>query len=528
MRFREEKTGISFLPPAEPSYHQQNPFHPFHPPFQQISFKILAPPFNCAHTEPHRWGMSVSEGESEYEGEGHRACGANEGAPHSPAYECSFCEEVQKECKESVLRLQRNFEYYAERQNDIIRSLLNDVPSSTTGECDAEELESLRAENEQLRKVLASEEQRRKTLHNEVQDLKGKIRVFVRLRPLTPKEIVSGCEEVFHADGSVSLMSLPDESKRQPSKFWDFDGIFRGDHGQTKVFEEVKHLVTSAVDGHNVCLFAYGQTGSGKTFTMFGGAQKDQNGIAPRAARELFAVLDGRKATTEFSISTSILELHNDQLQDLLAPRSSGGSAEGVTLRYNEGTFELENAVSRGSNDLTELLDLITFGCKKRSTSSTKMNEDSSRSHLIVTLTLQSKNRYTGKAVKSKLSIVDLAGSERLSKCGEVGRDQLRETKSINKSLSCLGDVIRSLTSGSKHIPYRNHPLTMLMSDSLQGSSKTIMFVCCSPADYNRGETCSSLDFARRCKNVVCQNPPRLAAAAGKENESSKNASRER
>ena len=78
----------------------------------------------------------------------------------------------------------------------------------------------------------------------------------------------------------------------------------------------------------------------------------------------------------------------------------------------------------------------------------------------------------------------------------------LKEAQSINKSLSALGDVIASLTSGSKHVPYRNHPLTMLMSDSIGGNAKTLMFVNCSPADYNVAESNSSLAFASRCKDV--------------------------
>lgn len=79
----------------------------------------------------------------------------------------------------------------------------------------------------------------------------------------------------------------------------------------------------------------------------------------------------------------------------------------------------------------------------------------------------------------------------------------LKEAQSINKSLSALGDVIAALTSGSKHVPYRNHPLTMLMSDSLGGNAKTLMFVNTSPADYNVSETVSSLGFAVRCKDIT-------------------------
>lgn len=79
----------------------------------------------------------------------------------------------------------------------------------------------------------------------------------------------------------------------------------------------------------------------------------------------------------------------------------------------------------------------------------------------------------------------------------------MKEAQSINKSLSALGDVINALTTGSQHIPYRNHPLTMLMSDSMGGSAKTLMFVCCSPADYNESESSNALDFAKRCKDVT-------------------------
>ena len=101
------------------------------------------------------------------------------------------------------------------------------------------------------------------------------------------------------------------------------------------------------------------------------------------------------------------------------------------------------------------------------------------------------------------LSLVLVAGSERVGKSGATGQ-QLKEAQSINKSLSALGDVIGALTSGGRqHIPYRNHPLTMLMSDSIGGNAKTLMFVCCSPADYNRRETAQSLDFAKRCRNVT-------------------------
>ena len=98
---------------------------------------------------------------------------------------------------------------------------------------------------------------------------------------------------------------------------------------------------------------------------------------------------------------------------------------------------------------------------------------------------------------------------------------QLKEAQSINKSLSALGDVINALTSGNKHIPYRNHPLTMLMSDSMGGNAKTLMFVCCSPASFNCSETTNSLDFAKRCKNVTNAVKGSIGGGGGRSSETS-------
>ena len=119
--------------------------------------------------------------------------------------------------------------------------------------------------------------------------------------------------------------------------------------------------------------------------------------------------------------------------------------------------------------------------------------------------------------VRGKLTLVDLAGSERVDKSGAEGQ-RLKEAASINKSLSAIGDVVSALTTNSKHVPYRSHSLTTLMSDSIGGAAKTVMMVCCSPADYNTVESLSSLGFAQRCKNVknlVAASPAQAAAQVG-------------
>jgi hypothetical protein len=147
-------------------------------------------------------------------------------------------------------------------------------------------------------------------------------------------------------------------------------------------------------------------------------------------------------------------------------------------------------------------MKIFAKGATRRATASTQMNAESSRSHLVCSLIVRLTNRRTGKESVGKLTLVDLAGSERVDKSGAQG-DQMKEAQSINKSLSALGDVIASLTTNAQHVPYRNHPLTMLMSDSIGGNAKTLMFVNTSPADYNTSESNNSLAFASRCKDIT-------------------------
>lgn len=240
---------------------------------------------------------------------------------------------------------------------------------------------------------------------------------------------------------------------------------------------------------------------------MFGGDDERHKGIAPRVAFELFKKLKGRETTHDIEVCVSMIELYTDKLNDLLVSKDKDEIVSDLKIRLAEhtasGLVEVEGARVEQIMNAHQLLDALSRGSKSRACSSTKMNADSSRSHMIATIVLSLHNKRTGKVVNGKLTLVDLAGSERVGKSGAVGH-QLKEAQSINKSLSALGDVIGALTSGGRqHIPYRNHPLTMLMSDSIGGNAKTLMLVCCSPADYNRKETTNSLDFAKRCRNVT-------------------------
>ncbi|KAG5529883.1 hypothetical protein RHGRI_030303 [Rhododendron griersonianum] len=261
----------------------------------------------------------------------------------------------------------------------------------------------------------------------------------------------------------------------------------------------MQYLVQSAVDGYNVCIFAYGQTGSGKTFTIYGSEKNP--GLTPRATSELFKILKRDSNKFSFSLKAYMVELYQDTLVDLLLPKNAKRPKLDIK-KDSKGMVSIENATVISITTHEELKSIIQRGSERRHTTGTLMNEESSRSHLILSVVVESTNLQSQAIAKGKLSFVDLAGSERVKKSGSSG-SSLKEAQSINKSLSALGDVISALSSGNQHIPYRNHKLTMLMSDSLGGNAKTLMFVNLSPAESNLDESYNSLTYASRVRSII-------------------------
>ncbi|CAG2223935.1 Kinesin heavy chain,Kinesin-like protein KIN-14Q,Kinesin-like protein KIN-14S,Kinesin-like protein KIF17,Kinesin-like protein KIN-14E,Kinesin-like protein KIN-14D,Kinesin-II 85 kDa subunit,Kinesin-like protein KIN-14F,Carboxy-terminal kinesin 2,Kinesin-like protein KIN-14H,Kinesin-like protein KIN-14A,Kinesin-1 heavy chain,Kinesin-like protein 3,Kinesin-like protein KIF13B,Kinesin-like protein KIN-14L,Kinesin-related protein 7,Kinesin-like protein KIN-14R,Kinesin-like protein KIN-14I,Kinesin-like protein K len=362
------------------------------------------------------------------------------------------------------------------------------------------ETKVLNEENKVLTENYNTERVLRKKYYNMVEDMKGKIRVYCRARPLSKTELGRGNRSVLKSQDEYSITV---ETQRGIKDF-QFDQIFMEDSTQEKIFEDTNNLVQSAVDGYNVCIFAYGQTGSGKTFTMIG--DKDQNfpGIAPRAFNRIFDLINELKSKSDITVTAYMMELYNDKLIDLFA-KPGHSSDDKMDIKVDKkGLVWVKGAVIKEAHNSKELFALFQEGSEHRHTASTKMNDESSRSHLIISLVLETTNKMTGQTAKGKLSLVDLAGSERVGKTG-ASADQLKEAMSINKSLSALGDVISALSSEQQFIPYRNNKLTMLMQDSLGGNAKTLMFVNISPADYNQDESVISLTYASRVKLITNQ-----------------------
>lgn len=349
---------------------------------------------------------------------------------------------------------------------------------------------------DEFRTKWRKEVKERKALFNLVQELRGNIRVFCRCRNLTPKERDRGDAidgVAFPEDGEIAV--LDKHGRGEILQQWEFDKVFRPEARQEDVFEEVAPIVTSCVDGYNVCIFAYGQTGAGKTYTMMGTAEN--RGVNIRALSELFRLTEERSLDEKFSVSCSFLEIYNEKIRDLLNPSDAK-----LDIRQNEeGVPHVPGLESVPLQSLDDVLAVIARGEKTRTTKSTAMNEVSSRSHSILIVSVTASSQQSGKNRTSMLTLVDLAGSERVGKSEATG-DRLLEAQAINKSLAALGNVLAGLHSRQSHVPYRDSKITHLLQASLGGDSKVLMFVNCSPKISDVDETLCTLKFGERARKV--------------------------
>ncbi|XP_047259368.1 kinesin-like protein KIN-14L, partial [Capsicum annuum] len=261
-----------------------------------------------------------------------------------------------------------------------------------------------------------------------------------------------------------------------------------------------KPLVRSVMDGYNVCIFAYGQTGSGKTYTMSGpgGDSTKEFGINQLALNDLFLLSDERKDIMSYKIHVQMVEIYNEQIRDLLADDPLLTKLE-IRSCMNGNGLPLPDAM-HPVNCARDVIDLMKLGDVNRAVGSIAMNNRSSHSHSVLTVHVHGEDT-SGNIIHSSLHLVDLAGSERVDK-SEVTGDGLKEAQHINKSLSCLGDVITALAQKNSHIPYRNSKLTLLLQNSLGGHAKTLMFAHVSPEGDSFGQTISTLKFVQRVSSV--------------------------
>ncbi|EGD80969.1 Kifc3 protein [Salpingoeca rosetta] len=346
-------------------------------------------------------------------------------------------------------------------------------------------LTNVHAQLDEVTAKYLKEQMQRKLLYNKVQELRGNIRVFCRVR----RDDRGDCVFRFASDTEMEVKTLQGKTA-----LVEFERCFGPSSTQEQVFADTKPIILSCVDGYNVCIIAYGQTGSGKTYTMMG--PPNNPGVNRRAIQELFTLMGERKET-EYKVQVSIMEVYNEKIFDLLTAERKKDLKlhSGPNGTYVGGLVEINATCEE------DVLKAIETAEQHRSVGATLMNTDSSRSHLLLQLTVTAYNTISKATTVGKLTLVDLAGSERVSKT-EASGERLVEAAAINKSLSALGQVFKSLATNSPHVPYRNSKLTHALQDSLGGDSKTAVFVNVSPLATNLSETHMTIKFGQGIRKI--------------------------
>ena len=363
--------------------------------------------------------------------------------------------------------------------------------------------------------------------------------------------------------GKISLLNILDQKTIQADdKIFHYDYVANMDSTQEEMFQHcAKTICDNSLKGYNGTIFAYGQTGSGKTYTLLGRnitkyiEQKSKNnysfdntnsiemndlsqdndlmnisihvnnntsnnfrksesnnlydydvndqgiGLLPRIIYYLFKNAQ-KTENVEFKFKISYLEIYQENIIDLLNPDNS----KFIQLRDLGTSIILDGLRKLIISSPEEALRFVIQGNKLRHTASTLMNNESSRSHAVISIYIEKtisekSNKNRTKIQKSVFHIIDLAGSERQNKTGTTG-ERTREAGFINKSLHFLSNVIKNIINKIKPIPYRDSKLTHLLRDSLGGNAKTSIIAAISPFDDNISETLSTLLFAQNAKNV--------------------------
>jgi kinesin family protein C2/C3 len=370
----------------------------------------------------------------------------------------------------------------------------------------------------------------RRALSNQLMELRGNIRVFLRVRPLSRRERDDGETAALVPHGGLEArLSRPSLSG---SRSFAMDAVFGPDASQSDVFEEVAPLIRSAMDGYDACIFAYGQTGSGKTHTMEG--TEEDRGVTFRAMSALFREAErAREADgVSYAFWVTMLEVYQDKVRDLLALDPSDPKPHEVR-RGPDGAARVENLERVAVTSSMDVMRVMRRGAATRKTGRTDANERSSRSHLVFTVEVEGRDDRKGETTKSRLNLVDLAGSERLSKTNATG-ERLAEAQHINKSLSALGNCMAALAAkqkarkragggdgrgggsgGGGHVPFRDCKLTHILSPCLSGEGKTLMFVHAGPAGRDASESQCTLEFGSRVRAVELGQARRHAEATG-------------
>ncbi|ORX96919.1 kinesin-domain-containing protein [Basidiobolus meristosporus CBS 931.73] len=350
--------------------------------------------------------------------------------------------------------------------------------------------------NPNMRRQSTAPSRRKSTAPTTTGSLSDRIRVCIRKRPLSSRELKKGEVDIISVAGRRKLAVNEPKLRVDLTKYVEqhefvFDEVFDSTADNEQVYTRTAlPLVEYIFEGGKATCFAYGQTGSGKTFTMLDAEQ----GLYVLAGRDIFTLLDDEQFS-HLSCYVSFYEIYQGQLHDLLNNRKKLAAREdGNKNVVIVGIREIEISC------VDELLEVFNYGHSARTTGTTGANADSSRSHAILQMVL--KHKSDRRKIHGKFSFIDLAGSERGADRGESDNKTRMEGAEINKSLLALKECIRALDQGGKHLPFRQSKLTQVLKDSFIGNSRTCMIGTISPNMSNSEHSLNTLRYADRVKEL--------------------------
>ncbi|EEA23816.1 hypothetical protein TMatcc_006888 [Talaromyces marneffei ATCC 18224] len=347
------------------------------------------------------------------------------------------------------------------------------------------------------------------------------VRVVARVRPLwkTEREL-----DVIVRPGNVSadalkvkkdspspkaavkdrdtLIRIPNPKNEGEQYTFQFNAVYGGETTQQELFEaEVAPTVKHLFNGFDVTIFAYGVTGTGKTHTMRGGKSLHDRGVIPRLLSAIYRrsrkIEKDSEGASKVEVLMSYYEIYNDKVFDLFEPPEKRTLA-GLPLRDNHGKTVVVGLTERPCPSLKDFESLYDQANTNRSTSATKLNAHSSRSHAILCVKLVITNGE--KTRVSIASAIDLAGSED-NRRTENGKERMVESASINKSLFVLAQCVEAISKKQSRIPYRESKMTRILSLG-QNNGLTLMILNLAPIRSYHLDTISSLNFANRTKKI--------------------------
>ncbi|KAF1945832.1 kinesin family protein-like protein [Clathrospora elynae] len=331
------------------------------------------------------------------------------------------------------------------------------------------------------------------------------VRVVARIRPLLKQEldkdtIVSA--ETLDGDTVPAVVRIPSPKNGAESFSFQFSSVYEQDATQQQLFDaEISPTVKQLFNGLDLSIFAHGCTGTGKTHTMRGGKSLAERGVIPRLLSAIYRrckkIEKDSAGATQVDVALEYFEIYCDRVYDLFEPPEKR-TPSGLPIRDNHGKTVVVGLTEKPCTTLKEFEQLYDQANMNRSTSATKLNAHSSRSHAVLCVKITQTTEDTIRV--SRASCIDLAGSED-NRRTDNNKERLVESSAINKSLFVLAQCVEAMNKKASRIPYRESKMTRILSLG-QNKGLTVMILNLAPTRAYHLDTISSLNFASRTKKI--------------------------